>query len=272
MHQVLRSLLTRISNDLRKEFRKARKKAYDSRAFYLLVCGFSGLLINGNDLTVNTHYKVQKLTEKLRIDANWDKPQWQSVEAMSIRCLLGDKPKFIPNTQAKLLYDDNNLYVIFCVCDHYVKAVAQETQGPVWEDSCVEFFFSPQNASPLPYFNLEINCGGTALMHYNRVPRQDVSPLETTEVERIEIASALPKIVNPEIDTATTWTIEYRMPLAILTKFPSYTHPRPAVTWHANFFKCGDKTSNPHWLTWSPITNDTLDFHQPQFFGTLVFE
>ncbi len=126
---------------------------------YLLVAAFSGCSIRAKGPIVNTHYKIQKLTQKLSINANWDKPQWQPIEAITIGNLLGDKPKFIPDTQAKLLYDNESLYVIFRVQDRYVKAVAPETQGDVWEDSCVEFFFSPQKASPLPYFNLEVNCG-----------------------------------------------------------------------------------------------------------------
>ncbi|MCD6337129.1 MAG: hypothetical protein J7M01_02720, partial [Candidatus Marinimicrobia bacterium] len=36
-----------------------------------------------------------------------------------------------------------------------------------------------------------------------------------------------------------------------------------------NLYKCGDKTSHPHWASWSPI--DKLNFHQPKHFGEFVF-
>jgi len=44
------------------------------------------------------------------------------------------------------------------------------------------------------------------------------------------------------------------------------------VTWRANFYKCADSTSHPHWLTWSPVDHPTPHFHLPAFFGTLEFE
>ena len=38
----------------------------------------------------------------------------------------------------------------------------------------------------------------------------------------------------------------------------------------ANFYKCGDKTAHPHYLSWSPIHTEKPDFHRPEFFGELI--
>ena len=43
-------------------------------------------------------------------------------------------------------------------------------------------------------------------------------------------------------------------------------------TIRANFYKCGDKTSQPHFLSWNPIALPSPDFHCPAFFGELNFE
>jgi hypothetical protein len=40
----------------------------------------------------------------------------------------------------------------------------------------------------------------------------------------------------------------------------------------ANFYKCGDKTEEPHYLSWSPIDTPEPDFHVPSFFGLLEME
>jgi hypothetical protein len=221
---------------------------------------------------MKTIYTVKRLTEGITMDARWDKPQWASVEAMDIGYGLGPSPAFIPEAKVKMQYDDRNIYVVFRVADRYIKAVTQDVHGPVYEDSCVELFFSPCNERLLPYFNLEVNCGGTPLMSCNAVPRQDSTAIDARDMARIEIAHSLPRIVDPEITDPTTWTIEYRLPLDILEKYASFPRPKPGVTWRANFFKCGDKTSNPHWLTWSRISNNRLDFHQPEFFGLITFD
>ena len=83
----------------------------------------------------------------------------------------------------------------------------------------------------------------------------------------------MPKIVDPEIAKPTTWTVEYRIPLDLLAKYyPKAVKPAPGVTWRANFYKCGDDTSHPHWLSWSCVDRPKPDFHAPTSFGTLVFK
>jgi hypothetical protein len=176
--------------------------------------------------------------------------------------------------QAKLAYDRDCVYVIFRVEDRYVRAVAKRHQGEVWKDSCVEFFFTPGDDVSQGYFNLEMNCGGTMLLHSQRVPRESTRRVADEDLARIEVAHSLPKIVEPEIETPTTWTVSYRLPVEIFRKYFSgdFQNPAPGVTWRANLYKCADDSSHPHWLTWSPVVHAQPDFHRPQSFGTLVFE
>jgi hypothetical protein len=43
-------------------------------------------------------------------------------------------------------------------------------------------------------------------------------------------------------------------------------------TIRANFYKCGDLTAHPHFLSWNPIDLPKPDFHRPEFFGTLTLK
>lgn len=216
-------------------------------------------------------YHVNQLEGEIEIDGIWDKPVWENVPALEITNYMGDKPQFLPTTFAKLLYDEKNIYGIFQVQDRYVQCLIQETNGHVSGDSCVEFFFSPDNSNPLFYFNLEINCGGVPLLQFVTVPRKEYLFLKEREISKVEIAHSLPKKVFPEIEKDTVWTIEFKLPLKILEKYTAITHPKPGVKWTANFYKTASTTSNPHYLTWSKVDNSIPDFHLPQFFGTLVF-
>lgn len=216
-------------------------------------------------------YKVFMLKQPMKIDANWDKPQWKNTEAINIINYMGKTPEFRPSVKAKMRYDNENLYLIFQVKDRYVHCITNEINGPVWEDSCVEFFFSSDTNLPERYFNLEINCGGTPLMHYNIIPRKETKILDVKDIEKIEIAHSLPSIVNPELTENVTWTIEYRMPFEILCKYSNVTHPKQGIIWRANFYKIAEKGSNPHFITWSFVDHIEPDFHLPQYFGQIVF-
>jgi len=217
-------------------------------------------------------YKIKRLTQPLTIDGNWDKPAWQNVEPIELTYHMGKKPEHFPKIQAKLLYDERAVYVIFRADDQYVRAVADKHQGPVCRDSCVEFFFTPGIDVKKGYFNLEMNCGGTMLFKFQVIPRESTS-IDPADVERVEVAHSLPRIVEPEITEPTVWTVEYRLPTDMLTKhLPDAVMPAPGATWRANFFKCADRTTHQHWLTWSFVDRPRPDFHVPECFGTLEFK
>jgi len=217
-------------------------------------------------------YKVARLKQPIKIDASWDKPQWKNIQPVDITNYMGAIPGFKPEAQAKMMYDDANLYVIFHVKDRYVRCITKEINGPVWEDGAVEFFFAPDPKAPLIYFNLETNCGGTPLMHYNLVPRKESKELSPDDIRNIEIAHTMPQITDPEMKDPITWTLEYRIPLTMLEKYGKITRPGKGVGWKANFYKIAENSSNPHYITWSVIEIEKPDFHRPEFFGKLIFE
>ncbi len=217
-------------------------------------------------------YNVARLKQPMKIDAVWDKPEWKKVQPVDITNYMGAVPGFKPEAQAKMMYDDENIYVIFHVKDQYVRCLTKEINGPVWEDGAVEFFFAPDADQPLLYFNLETNCGGTPLMHYNLVPRKESRELFREDIMKIEIAHSLPRIIDPEMKDPVNWTLEYRIPLAMLEKYSKITHPGKDVRWKANFYKIAENNSNHHYITWSVVENPVPDFHKPEFFGKLIFE
>jgi len=217
-------------------------------------------------------YEVLRAKQQPKLAGNWKGPIWGGVEAIELNNYMGDEPVYRPKTEAKLLYDDEFIYVIFRVVDEYVRAIATGFHGKVFEDSCVEFFFAPAEDTVRGYFNVETNCGGAMLFHFQKIPRVDFVPVAEDDCMRVEIYHSEAEIVKPEKQEPTVWFIEYRLPIDILEKFREVEKPAPGVVWRANFYKCGDKTSHPHWLTWSKIYLPEPDFHQPAFFGELVFK
>lgn len=217
-------------------------------------------------------YNVVMARKPVKIDADWDKAVWKKVKPATISNYMGAIPEFKPEAEVKMMYDKENIYLIFRVKDRYVRCITNTINGPVWQDSAVEFFFSPDTTLPLLYFNLETNCGGTALLHYNVIPRRESKRLTEDEIKQIEIAHSLPEIIDPEIKEPLTWTLEYKIPLSLLEKYSKVTRPAKGVEWRANFYKIAENSSNPHYITWSEIDNPKPNFHLPKFFGKLIFK
>jgi hypothetical protein len=216
-------------------------------------------------------YDVCKLTKPMEIDGIWDKPQWKNSKAIDINNYMGEIPKYRPSAQAKMKYDNDNLYIIFRVRDYYIRCLTQTINGPVWQDDAVEFFFSPDSSLPQDYFNLEINCGGTPLMGYSSSSKRKSILLDTNDIKKIIIAHSLPNKIDSEIVGPITWTVECKIPLSVLECCSEVTRPRSNVVWRANFYKIASSGSNPHYITWSFVDNIKPNFHLPEFFGKLSF-
>ncbi len=176
-----------------------------------------------------------------------------------------------PETIFRVLHDGASLYVRFDVSDRYVRSVHTAFQSPVCRDSCVEFFVQPKAGTG--YFNFEVNAGGTLLLYYVEDPARTArglakyTPVPEAWGSQVEIRSSLPRVIEPEIATPVAWRVCYKVPLALFESFVGDLG-RDGGLWRANFYKCGDETSHPHWLSWAPVPE--LNFHLPACFGELL--
>lgn len=154
------------------------------------------------------------------------------------------------------------LVVDFRVSGLDLRARNTADNGRQWEDSCVEVFIQdPEDGN---YYNFEINALGKVLAckgpeRHNRTPR----PAEEMEqILRFTQMEGGPL----EQEGIHTWRVGVIIPFYLIGIDPENL-PRSI---RANFYKCGDKTAHPHFLSWSPVETPKPDFHRPEFFGELI--
>lgn len=167
-----------------------------------------------------------------------------------------------PSVEVFVSYDAEALTVRFEVVETDVKAVYSNDLDPVWEDSCVEFFVLCADGKH--YCNFELNCIG-ALLASRRLSRDDYAYFTPDELARVERKTSLPSRKAVLVEGESRWSASMRIPFDLLG-FDSV--PESLAV---NFYKCGDCTDHPHYLSWSPITTPAPDFHRPEFFGRLNF-
>jgi hypothetical protein len=214
---------------------------------------------------------VEKIADDTPIHCDFTINPWDDIKAETLSNHMGEQPDHRPVTQFKIAYGKHALTIIFQVEDCYVKAVADRYQGPVYQDSCVEFFFSPGPMVTHGYFNLEVNCCGMALFEYHPVDSEEFIRIPEDAFKKIFIVSSLNGPIEQEITNSLTWSVSYRLPYDILNSYTDVTRPSPGTEWRGNFYKCADKTSHPHWLTWAPVHFPKPRFHLPEYFGHLKF-
>jgi hypothetical protein len=223
-------------------------------------------------------YRIRRTEEPPAFTGNWCGGVWAAAESAPVDHFHPSSSDHRPKAAVKILYDAGHLYVFFRVNDRYVRAVAEGFQGPVWADSCAEAFLRPREHGG--YFNFEMNCGGTLLLYYIEDPRRTeegfvkFTPVAAEQIAGMRIYHSLPTRVDPEIAEPVEWRLEYSIPLSIFEAYLGEAvdpadHPADR-RWRGNFYKCGDRTSHPHWASWSPI-GEELNFHCPEHFGILEF-
>jgi hypothetical protein len=169
-----------------------------------------------------------------------------------------------PDCKFKVARSSNAFLIHFIVNEKQVKAIYSKDQDPVWQDSCVEFFC--QLPGKNTYFNFEFNCIGTCLATERKSRTEDVSPLSAEKMSQIKRYASLGNEPFEEKKGDFDWTLTVEIPFSLLG-VDSNSLPKSV---RANFYKCGDETSVPHYVSWNPIELEKPDFHRPEFFGELV--
>lgn len=169
-----------------------------------------------------------------------------------------------PDARFNIARSSKAFFIHFVVNEKQIKAIYSEDQDPVWQDSCVEFFC--QIPGSKTYFNFEFNCIGTCLATERKSRTEDVNPLSVEKMSQIKRYASLGNEPFEEKKGNFDWTLTVEIPFSLLGIDPDNL----PESIRANFYKCGDGTSVPHYVSWNPIEVENPDFHRPEFFGELV--
>ena len=201
---------------------------------------------------------TQEMEKESYIIAKTDNtPDWGSVPALQIDNVLWTDD-FGIRAQGQLCYSDEALFVHLSAVEEDVRAENTEPLSPVYEDSCLEFFFTVGDTQN--YFNFEINPNGCLCTQFGPSKADRIDIVRSDVEEYFEIHTNR---------TTDSWEVFYRIPLQFIRLFyPDYQFTGELA---ANFYKCGNKTTNKHYLSWSPIDLPSPNFHCPEFFGVLTF-
>jgi hypothetical protein len=174
---------------------------------------------------------------------------------------------YTPEVHFRMAATKTALLLNYRVKEATVRAVAEADNGPVWQDSCVEFFCSPDSDGI--YYNFECNCVGRLLIGSgSERNKRDHAPREVLE-SVLRYASLGTKSFE-ERPADGEWEVALVIPFTAF--YRHHISSFAGKTFRANFYKCGDKLTTPHFLSWNPIEISKPDFHRPDYFGTVIVE
>jgi hypothetical protein len=214
-----------------------------------------------------TGYTIERAPESVPLVGDVSGTVWSEAESATIDSYPWDTGGDEQAATVRVLYDDEALYLQFQVEDTHSSASVSWLNGPVYRDSCVEWFFAP-GRDRTPYFNFEINCIGTYILGWGRDRNRRMRvPRSLADLISVETAiEGTHKSPAPEDDQ---WWVAVSLPFETLAAFSGRDiAPTAGTVWTGNFQRLG---GDSELAAWSNIDTVAPEFHSPASFEELTF-
>jgi hypothetical protein len=217
------------------------------------------------------------------IDGNIDDEVWRSVAwTNTFRDIEGDaKPLPYYATRAKMLWDDNYLYIAAYMEDKHLWANLTERDQIIYADNDFEVFIDPANTGH-NYYEYEVNAFNTMFDLFLTKPyRSGAHVLISWDSKGLRHAVEMKGTLNNPADEDEGWTVEIAIP------FEDISHvPKDGDIWRLGFSRVewdthvvdgkyvkqtddnGKLLPERNWV-WSPT--GAINMHMPERWGYLQF-
>lgn len=261
-------------------------------------------LLNGADTDKNAIDLLQGNGMAVSLDEAFAAVPEHRIDTLNWR----DSFPYAPDVRFRMFHNGQTLFLQYDVAEKYTAALEAVDGNEVYKDSCVEFFMRVDGEQS--YYNFEWNAAGTIYMTY-RPGRQSSEPApkeilrsvlrkstigpapvalyaapsvdsknNSSEEQRCETECSGtsgnadfigngPVAADGNEENGNKWRLRIAIPVEAL--WHSGLNSFAGLKATANFFKCGDGLTIPHYLTWAPVHTPSPDYHRPEFFAPVEF-
>ncbi len=190
-----------------------------------------------------------------------------NADLQSINIINWKEFSYKPDVKFRMAYCQDNILLKYYVNETNIMAKETKINGDVYKDSCVEFFISPDQNNT--YYNFEFNCIGIPHVGHGKTGTKK-NLINSEILKLITIKSSLGNQPFDEKTGGFQWEMMIIIPKECFAYDKNIVFK--GLTANVNFYKCGDNTSKPHFVTWNPVGTKKPDYHQPRYFGKILFE
>jgi len=229
-------------------------------------------------------YLCRHTTAPIQVDGFLDEGAWANApwtgDFVDIQGDARPKPRF--RTRAKLLWDDDCLYVAAELEEPHVWATLTNHDSVIFNDPDFEVFIDPKGSTQ-PYYEFEMNALNTTWDLRLNKPYMDGGKREDAwEMPGGKTAVHVHGTLNNPADTDRGWTVEIAFPWKALAEHARHDGaPNEGEQWRVNFSRVEwqiattngayvkvPKTPEDNWV-WSP--QGVVDMHRPEMWGVVQF-
>lgn len=238
-------------------------------------------------------YVARHTATPIAVDGKLDEPAWAAAPwTTDFTDIEGDaKPKPRFRTRAKILWDDEFLYLAAELAEPHVWGTLTQHDAVIFHDPDFEVFVDPDGDTHA-YYEFELNALNTGWDLFLPKPYMDGAKARNDwEIPGLKSAVHIRGTLNDPRDTDTGWTLEIAFPWRAFTppaapgspeasRAPAPT-PAEGTVWRMNFSRVEwqvtprggayekiPRTPEDNWV-WSP--QGVVDMHRPEMWGRVLF-
>lgn len=173
-------------------------------------------------------YVCELASGSIMIDGRIDDAAWQTADVITTFHVYGSEGAVNQSpTEARILWDSENLYVAISCTDVDICSYTDEPDGELWFGDVGEFFVKPDLNNPV-YYEFVISPNGT--LYDARYPIRDAEsrPHFKTWSSGAQVVSSINGTDGDFSDTDSGYTIEMAIPLSA---FHGSSPPADGVAW-----------------------------------------
>lgn len=176
-------------------------------------------------------YTVGRVAKAPSIDGALDDAAWKNARPVVLRGSFDGRPAQL-RTEARLVYDDANLYVAFDVEDPDIWGTLRNRDDSIYEEEVVEVFLDA-NADGRTYNELQVSPHAVIFDAYFPARRQGMDRSWDSGMKTaVKVRGTLD---NPS-DKDQGWTVEMQIPFARLAEVP-HVPPQKGDRWRFNLYR-----------------------------------
>ena len=253
-------------------FDKQMKKKIFSLTCFIVVC-FLSIMVNlwaleekseqGNLPVYTVHYAKGNIV----VDGKLDEKDWELAPSLTFIFPWPEQPGKKQKTQAKLLWDKENLYVAYVCEDTDITAQYTRHDDPVYKDDCVEIFINPTPGKSNCYYGLEMNAR-SVLYEYFKI--HGVCLIKRLDFEEVLLRTSIDGTLNKRGDKDKGWILELAIPFSNFRELTKTLPPNPGSSWRINLNRWDGKEKRCL-SQWSASDASGPNPHRPHCFGIIIF-
>ena len=212
-------------------------------------------------------YQVKRASHPIVVDGKLDDPAWKAAGTVEFLFPWGFQTGAKQKTVARLLWDDNFLYVGYDSEDTDILAHYTERDDPTYKDDAVEIFINPDPTQTF-YYGTEMNARAVLFDYFYVFPKMLLKRLNFSGVQ---LATDIRGTLNQSGDKDQGWSLEVAIPWSNFAELAKKLPPEPGSFWTANMNRWDGTEPNRRLSQWSDSSLEKADPHYPARFGKLMF-